>query len=69
MKSEIEILRKNVRDLEEQLRNCRIRIKELTSELFERRNKDKNIETTFRKNEGVWAENPDAFHIKDNKDE
>tara|TARA_R100000742_G_C4220054_1_gene44059 strand:+ start:466 stop:672 length:207 start_codon:yes stop_codon:yes gene_type:complete len=68
MKSEVELLRKNVRDLQEQLRNCHIRIKELTNELFDRRNKDKNLEQTFRKNEGTWAENPDAFHIKD-KDE
>ena len=66
--TELDILRKNVRDLQEQLRNAHARIKTLNDELFERRNKDKNIEQTYRKNEGTWAENPDAFHIKD-KDE
>lgn len=63
--NELEILRKNVRDLQEQLRNAHARIKTLNDELFERRNKDKNIEQTYRKNEGMWAENPDALHIKD----
>jgi dynactin complex subunit len=63
--TELDILRKNVRDLQEQLRNAHARIKILNDELFERRNKDKNIEQTYRKNEGMWAENPDALHIKD----
>jgi|TARA_A100001391_G_scaffold91861_1_gene60631 uncharacterized protein YlxW (UPF0749 family) len=63
--NELDILRKNVRDLQEQLRNAHARIKTLNDELFARRNKDKNIEQTYRKNEGMWAENPDALHIKD----
>ena len=63
--NELEILRKNVRDLQEQLRNAHARIKTLNDELFARRNNDKNIEQTYRKNEGMWAENPDALHIKD----
>lgn len=63
--NELDILRKNVRDLQEQLRNAHARIKILNDELFERRNKDKNVEQTYRKNEGMWAENPDASHIKD----
>ena len=40
-------------------------IKILNDELFEIKNKDKNVEQTYRKNEGMWAENPDASHIKD----
>ena len=49
--SEIEILKKNVRDLQEQLRYAYIRIKQLQEEL------DKN-----KPNKGLY--NPDASHIK-----
>ena len=49
--SEIEILKKNVRDLQEQLRYAYIRIKKLQEEL------DKN-----KPNKGLY--NPDASHIK-----
>ena len=47
-----EVLRKNVRDLQEQLRHAYIRIKQLREEL------DKN-----KSNKGLY--NPDASHIKD----
>ena len=50
--SAIEILKKNVRDLQEQLRHAYIRIKQLRDEL------DKN-----KPNKGLY--NPDASHIKD----
>ena len=50
--NEIEILKKNVRDLQEQLRYAYIRIKQLREEL------DKN-----KPNKGLY--NPDASHIKD----
>tara|TARA_X000001388_G_C2128189_1_gene83955 strand:- start:199 stop:357 length:159 start_codon:yes stop_codon:yes gene_type:complete len=50
--SEIEILKKNVRDLQEQLRNAYVRIKQLQEEI------DKN-----KPNKGLY--NPDAGYIKD----
>ena len=50
--NEIEILKKNVRDLQEQLRYAYIRIQQLREEL------DKN-----KPNKGLY--NPDASHIKD----
>ena len=51
-----EMLRKNVRDLQEQNRYLMIRIKQLNDELFELK--------TNKKYKG-WVENPDATHIKD----
>ena len=50
--NEVEILKKNVRDLQEQLRNAYVRIKQLREEL------DKN-----KPDKGLY--NPDAKHIKD----
>ena len=50
--NEIEILKKNVRDLQEQLRTAYVRIKQLQEEL------DKN-----KPDKGLY--NPDAKHIKD----
>tara|TARA_Y100001970_G_C14154625_1_gene814802 strand:+ start:924 stop:1100 length:177 start_codon:yes stop_codon:yes gene_type:complete len=51
-----EMLRKNVRDLQEQNKNLMIRIKNLTEELYELKSN--------KKYKG-WIENPDAGHIKD----
>ena len=49
--NEIEILKKNVRDLQEQLRNAYVRIKQLYEELDKLKKPDK----------GLY--NPDANHI------
>ena len=54
--NEIEMLKKNVRDLQEQNRNLMVRVKQLNDELFELK--------TNKKYKG-WVENPDATHIKD----
>ena len=62
-----ELLRKNVRDLQEQLRNAYVKIKDLTEEVHELRRKvypSKSITT-----DTGWVENPDASHIKENKDD
>ena len=62
-----ELLRKNVRDLQEQLRNAYVKIKYLTEEVHELRRKvypSKSITT-----DTGWVENPDAAHIKENKDD
>ena len=49
--NEVEILKKNVRDLQEQLRNAYVRIKQLNEELDKLKKPDK----------GLY--NPDANHI------
>ena len=49
--NEIEILKKNVRDLQEQLRTAYVRIKQLNEELDKLKKPDK----------GLY--NPDAIHI------
>ena len=62
-----ELLRKNVRDLQEQLRNAYLKIKDLTEEVHKLRRKvypSKSITTTTG-----WIENPDASHIKENKND
>ena len=68
----IQMLEKNVRDLQEQLRNSYVRIKQLNEENYKLRRalgieKDngKNIKNSSG---GVWlgdAEMPDAEHLKD----
>ena len=68
--TEKEILRKNVRELQLQLRDAHIRIKELNEKCDELRNR-LGLEQEFTTAEG-WAmpvENPDALHIKETKDE
>ena len=50
--NEIEILKKNVRDLQEQLRTAYVRIKQLNEELDKLKKPDK----------GLY--NPDASHIE-----
>jgi len=94
MNTETEILRKNVKELQLQLRDAHIRIKDLNATIVELRNrlgseteyttgiKDLNAtivelrnrlgsETEYTTADG-WAmpvENPDAMHIKEDKDE
>jgi len=68
----IQMLEKNVRDLQEQLRNSYVRIKQLNEENYKLRRalgieKDngKNIKNSSG---GVWlgdAQMPDAEHLKD----
>ena len=68
--TEKELLRKNVRELQLQLRDAHIRIKELNEKCDELR-KRLGLEKEFTTADG-WAmpvENPDATHIKEDKDE
>jgi len=70
MNTETEILRKNVKELQLQLRDAHIRIKELNLIINELRNR-LGSETEYTTADG-WAmpvENPDALHIKEDKDE
>ena len=70
MTTEKEILRKNVKELQIQLRDAHIRIKELNLTINTLRNRLGN-EVEFTTADG-WAmpvENPDATHIKEDKDE
>ena len=68
----IQMLEKNVRDLQEQLRNSYARIKQLNEENYKLRSalgveKD-NVEQVTNSSDGVWlgdAEMPDAEHLKD----
>ena len=62
-----DLLRKNVRDLQEQLRNAYVKINDLTTEVHKLSRKvypSKSITT-----DKGWIENPDASHIKENKDD
>ena len=70
MTTEKEILRKNVKELQIQLRDAHVRIKELNLTINTLRNRLGN-EVEFTTADG-WAmpvENPDATHIKEDKDE
>ena len=63
--TEKEILRKNVKELQLQLRDAHIRIKELNEKCDELRNR-LGLEQEFTTADG-WAmpvENPDATHIE-----
>lgn len=68
----IQMLEKNVRDLQEQLRNSYVRIKQLNEENYKLRRalgveKD-NGEQVTNSSDGVWlgdVEMPDAEHLKD----
>lgn len=65
MTTETEILRKNVKELQIQLRDAHIRIKELNLTISTLRNR-LGSETEYTTADG-WAmpvENPDAKHIK-----
>ena len=68
--NEIELLRKNVKDLQGQLQNAYIRIKELTEALHEERKRAGHQDQYTT--EFGWAEpseNPDATHIEEKKDD
>jgi len=68
--TEKELLRKNVKELQLQLRDSHIRIKELNDKCDELR-KRLGLEKEFTTADG-WAmpiENPDAIHIKENKND
>ena len=68
----LNILEKNVRDLQEQLRNAYVKIKQLNEENYKLRRalgveKD-NGKQVINNSDGVWlgdAEMPDAEHLKD----
>ena len=70
IQTETDVLRRNVKDLQIQLRDAHIRIKELSEKLDDVRKRfGINKEFTAA---GGWAmpvENPDAKHIKDRKNE
>jgi len=70
MTTEKEILRKNVKELQMQLRDAHVRIKELNLTINTLRNR-LGIEKEYTTASG-WAmpvENPDATHIKEDEDE
>ena len=68
----INILEKNVRDLQEQLRTAYVRIKQLNEENYKLRRelgvKKDNGKTITNNSDGIWlgdAEMPDSEHLKD----
>ena len=70
IQTETDVLRRNVKDLQIQLRDAHIRIKELNEKLDDVR-KRFGINKEYTTNDG-WAmpvENPDAVHIKEKKDD
>jgi predicted RNase H-like nuclease (RuvC/YqgF family) len=70
MNTETEILRKNVKELQIQLRDAHIRIKELNLTINTLRNRlGSEIEFTTADGWAMPVENPDAIHIKEDKDE
>ena len=70
MNTETEILRKNVKELQIQLRDAHIRIKELNLTINTLRNRlGSEIEFTTADGWAMPVENPDASHIKEDKDE
>ena len=69
IQTETDVLRRNVKDLQIQLRDAHIRIKELTEKLDEvRRRFGMNKEFTTANGWAMPVENPDAPHIKEKKD-
>ena len=70
IQTETDVLRRNVKDLQIQLRDAHIRIKELNEKLDDVR-KRFGINKEFTTADG-WAmpvENPDATHIEEKKDD
>ena len=68
----INILEKNVRDLQQQLRTAYVRIKQLNDENYKLRRelgvKKDNGKNVTNNSDGVWlgdVEMPDAEHLKD----
>jgi len=70
MTTEKEILRKNVKELQIQLRDAHIRIKELNLTINTLRNRlGSEVEFTTADGWAMPVENPDASHIKEDKNE
>ena len=70
IQTETDVLRRNVKDLQIQLRDAHIRIKELTEKLDEvRRRFGMNKEFTTANGWAMPVENPDAVHIKEKDNE
>jgi hypothetical protein len=70
MNTETEILRKNVKELQIQLRDAHIRIKELNLTINTLRNRlGSEVEFTTADGWAMPVENPDASHIKEDKNE
>ncbi len=70
MTTETEILRKNVKELQIQLRDAHIRIKELNLTINTLRNRlGSEIEFTTADGWAMPVENSDARHIKEDRDE
>ena len=70
MTTEKEILRKNVKELQIQLRDAHIRIKELNLTINTLRNRlGSEVEFTTADGWAMPVENPDATYIKEDKDE
>ena len=68
--TEKEILRKNVKELQIQLRDAHIRIKELNLTINTLRNRlGSEVEFTTADGWAMPVENPDASHIKEDKNE
>jgi|TARA_R100001143_G_C3259348_1_gene87069 predicted RNase H-like nuclease (RuvC/YqgF family) len=70
IQTETDVLRRNVKDLQIQLRDAHIRIKELNEKLDDVR-KRFGINKEYTTDDG-WAmpvENPDAVHIKEKDNE
>ena len=68
----IQMLEKNVRDLQQQLRTAYVRIKQLNEENYKLRRelgvKKDNGKSVTNNSDGVWlgdVEMPDAEHLKD----
>lgn len=70
IQTETDVLRRNVKDLQIQLRDAHIRIKELNEKLDDVRKRfGMNKEFTTADGWAMPVENPDATHIKENKDD
>jgi len=70
IQTETDVLRRNVKDLQIQLRDAHIRIKELNEKLDDIRKRfGINKEYTTADGWAMPVENPDASHIKEKKDD
>ena len=70
IQTETDVLRRNVKDLQIQLRDAHIRIKELNEKLDDVRKRfGMNKEFTTADGWAMPVENPDASHIKEKKDD
>ena len=70
IQTETDVLRRNVKDLQIQLRDAHIRIKELNEKLDDVRKRfGMNKEFTTADGWAMPVENPDATHIEEKKDD